>query len=74
MPSLSAVQAVLDRIRPALQADGGDLELVELAGPIVRVRLSGACSGCPTAHMTLHMGVETALRRLSPVLRVALVS
>jgi Fe-S cluster biogenesis protein NfuA len=67
------IQAVLDNIRPALQADGGDLELVELAGAIARVRLTGACAGCPTAHMTLHMGVETALRRLNPRLRVALV-
>lgn len=73
MPDTSDVQAVLDSIRPALQADGGDLELVELAGAIARVRLTGACAGCPTAHMTLHMGVETALRRLNPRLRVALV-
>ena len=74
MPNISAVQAVLDRIRPALQADGGDLELVELAGAVARVRLTGACAGCPTAHMTLHIGVEAALRRLNPLLRVALVA
>ena len=74
MPSFSVVQSVLDRIRPALQAEGGDIELIELAGAVARVRLTGACAGCPTAHVTLHMGVEAALRRLHPRLRVALVN
>jgi Fe-S cluster biogenesis protein NfuA len=68
------VESVLNRIRPALQADGGDIELVELAGSVAHVRLTGVCAGCPTSHMTLHQGVEIALRRLHPDLRVALVA
>lgn len=74
MPTSAAIEAVLNRIRPALQEDGGDIELVELAGSVARVRLSGVCAQCPTSHMTLHMGVESALRRLHPDLRVALVA
>lgn len=73
MPDAAAVKSVLNRIRPALQADGGDIELVELAGSVARVRLTGVCAGCPTSHMTLHLGIETALRRLHPELRVTLV-
>jgi len=56
------VEAVLNRIRPMMQADGGDIELVEVHGNSARVRLSGMCSGCPSAHMTLYMGVEMMLR------------
>jgi Fe-S cluster biogenesis protein NfuA len=57
------VQRVIDeRIRPALQADGGDIELVEIRGADVHVRLQGACRGCPGASMTLRMGVEALLR------------
>jgi Fe-S cluster biogenesis protein NfuA len=70
----SAVESVLDRIRPALTADGGGIELVRLAGWVAHVRLTGACAGCPTSHMTLHMGVEMALRRLDPNIRVTLVA
>jgi Fe-S cluster biogenesis protein NfuA len=74
MPTTSAIESVLNRIRPMLQADGGDIELVERAGPLVRVRLTGVCAGCPTSHMTLHLGVESALRRLHPSLRVDLIA
>ena len=74
MPTITTIEAILDRIRPALRADGGDLELVELAGWTAHVRLTGACAGCPTSHLTLHIGVESALRRLHPNLRVALVA
>ena len=56
------VQAVLDRIRPFLNADGGDIELVSVDGNSAAVRLTGVCAGCPSAHMTLYMGVEMALR------------
>lgn len=56
------VESVLNRIRPTMRADGGDIELVEVRGNSVRVRLTGMCSGCPCAHLTLHMGVEMALR------------
>lgn len=74
MPTATAVESVLNRLRPVLQADGGDIQLVEMAGWVARVRLTGVCAGCPTSHMTLHLGVETALRRLHPNLRVALVA
>jgi len=70
MPTSAAVEAVIARIRPAILADGGDIELVGLAAGTARVRLTGACAGCPMAHMTLHMGLETALRRVDPGLRV----
>jgi Fe-S cluster biogenesis protein NfuA len=70
----TAVEAVIARIRPAILADGGDIELVGLDGYTARVRLSGACAGCPMAHMTLHLGLETALRRVDPSLRVEAVS
>jgi Fe-S cluster biogenesis protein NfuA len=60
------VQAVLDRVRPYIKADGGDIELVEVEGNSAAVPLSGACAGCPSAHMTLHVGLETALRREIP--------
>jgi Fe-S cluster biogenesis protein NfuA len=60
------VQAVLDKIRPALQADGGNIELVDIVDGIVKVKLLGACQGCMGAQMTLKMGVEKALREAIP--------
>jgi Fe-S cluster biogenesis protein NfuA len=60
------VEAVLDRIRPFMRADGGDIELVGITDNSAEVRLSGMCSGCPSAHMTLHYGVEMALRQEIP--------
>lgn len=74
MPSRTAVEGVLTRVRPFLVADGGDIQLVDLAGPEVRVRLVGACADCPTSHMTLHVGIERALRRLDPGLRLVQVA
>lgn len=68
------VQSVLSRVRPYLVADGGDIELIDIQGNSATVRLSGACAGCPTAHITLHLGVEAALREAMPdfgVLRLA---
>jgi len=62
MVSKERVEAVLERIRPMMQADGGDIELVKVSGNNARVRLTGMCAGCPSAHITLHMGVEMALR------------
>ena len=53
---------MLARVRPFLQADGGDIELPEISGNSAEVRLTGMCAGCPSAHMTLYLGVETALR------------
>jgi Fe-S cluster biogenesis protein NfuA len=61
------VQAVIDEIRPMLQADGGDIDLVEVRDDgVVRVKLKGACAGCPGARMTLQMGVERRLREKIP--------
>ncbi len=65
------VESVLNRIRPALQADGGDVELVGIEEGVVRVRLKGACGGCPMATITLKNGIEAALKEQIPsVLRV----
>jgi Fe-S cluster biogenesis protein NfuA len=61
------VEKVIDEIRPMLQADGGDIELVDVSDDgIVKVRLRGACSGCPGAAMTLKMGVERMLKQKVP--------
>jgi Fe-S cluster biogenesis protein NfuA len=58
---------VIDGIRPMLQNDGGDIELVEItADNSVKVRLQGACKGCPSAAMTLKMGVERMLKQRVP--------
>jgi len=66
-PMNRKVQAVIDEIRPQLQADGGDIELLEVTGDgMVRVRLQGACSGCPGAAMTLKALVESLLKRRVP--------
>jgi Fe-S cluster biogenesis protein NfuA len=66
MVTRDGVEAVLARVRPFLQADGGDIELVEVTGNSAGVRLTGMCAGCPSAHMTLYLGVETALREDIP--------
>ena len=61
------VAKVLNMIRPAVQDDGGDVELVEVtADGIVRVRLHGACVGCPSSSMTLQMGIERNVRERVP--------
>jgi Fe-S cluster biogenesis protein NfuA len=61
------VQNVIDLIRPAVQADGGDIELVDVTGEgIVQIRFHGACHGCPSSHMTLHAGIEKNLRERIP--------
>lgn len=60
------VQSVIEELRPMLQADGGDIELVGLEGGVVKVRLKGSCAGCPMSQMTLQMGVERALREKIP--------
>jgi Fe-S cluster biogenesis protein NfuA len=66
MVSMERVQNVLDRVRPFLQADGGDIELLTVNGNSADVRLTGMCAGCPSAHMTLHVGVEAVLREEIP--------
>lgn len=61
------VEAALNKIRPALQADGGGVELVEVTGDgVVKVRLTGACGGCPMSQMTLKMGVEKTIKKDVP--------
>ena len=61
------VQKALDKIRPGLQADGGDVELVDVsADGVVKVRLTGACHGCPMSQMTLKMGIEKILKQQVP--------
>jgi Fe-S cluster biogenesis protein NfuA len=60
------VEAALSSIRPALQADGGDVELIGVEDGVVKVRLTGACGGCPMATMTLRNGVERILKEKVP--------
>lgn len=60
------VKEVLDKIRPSLQADGGDVELVAVEEGVVKVRLKGACAGCPMSQMTLKNGIEKYLKREIP--------
>ena len=63
------VEKSLEKIRPSLQADGGDVELVEVKDGIVKVRLTGACSGCPMSQMTLKMGIERILKKDIPEIK-----
>lgn len=60
------VEKALEVVRPALQADGGDVELVEVIDEIVKVRLKGACGGCPMSQMTLTRGIEATIKRAVP--------
>lgn len=60
------VEAIINEIRPMLQADGGDIELVDVEDGVVKVRLRGACAGCPGAQMTLKMIVERRLKEQIP--------
>jgi Fe-S cluster biogenesis protein NfuA len=64
--TLQNVETVLDELRPYLMADGGNVEVVELDGPIVKLRLQGACGSCPSSTMTLRMGIERKLREMIP--------
>ena len=59
-------KVIEEKIRPALQMDGGDIEFVGMDGNTVKVRLQGACSGCPSAAMTLQMGVYRLLKEAVP--------
>jgi len=67
-PSLKdKVQSVLNLIRPAVQADGGDIELVDVSDAgVVQIRFHGACNGCPSSTMTLQMGIDRNLRERVP--------
>ena len=60
------VEKVLDDLRPYLMSDGGNVELVEIDGPVVKLKLQGACGTCPSSAMTLRMGIERRLREFIP--------
>ena len=60
------VENVLDELRPYLMADGGNVELVDIEGPTVKLKLQGACGSCPSSAMTLKMGIERRLREKIP--------
>ena len=60
------VEKVLEEVRPYLLAEGGDIELVDVVDGVVRVRLKGACAGCPMSQMTLKWGVEQYLKKKIP--------
>ena len=64
-----SVEKALEKIRPLLQRDGGDIELVEVTDGVVKVRLTGACKGCPMSQMTLKQGVEKMLMKEVPGLK-----
>ena len=65
-----AVKKVIDRIRPSLQTDGGDVELIDVSDDgVVKVRLVGACQGCPMAQMTLKNGIEKSLKQEIPAVK-----
>ena len=60
------VEEILKVVRPSLQADGGDVELVDVENGIVKVRLTGACGGCPMSQMTLKQGIERHIKEAIP--------
>jgi len=63
------VEKALDKIRPALRADGGDVELIEVKDDVVKVKLTGACGGCPMSQITLKMGIERLLKQEIPEIK-----
>lgn len=66
MISKTEVAKTLEEVRPHLQADGGDVELVDVVDDVVKVRLKGACAGCPMSQMTVKWGVENYLKKKLP--------
>lgn len=63
------VEKALDKVRPSLMADGGNVELVDVEDGVVKVRLTGACGGCPMSQMTLKMGIERVLKQEIPEIK-----
>jgi Fe-S cluster biogenesis protein NfuA len=63
------VEKALAKVRPALQADGGDVELVDVNAGVVKLRLKGACSGCPMSTMTLRLGIEKVIKEQVPEIK-----
>lgn len=66
------VQAALAEIRPLIQADGGDIDLVAIEKDTVKVRLRGACAGCPMSALTLKQGVERLIKQKAPEIKTVL--
>jgi len=66
---LDRVKKALDKIRPSLQADGGDVRLIDVEDNVVKVQLTGACGGCPFSQMTLKMGIERILKEEIPEIK-----
>ena len=66
---IEKVKNVIEKIRPRIQMDGGDIELVGIEDNVVKVKLKGACSGCPGAAMTLKMGVERMMKEELPEIK-----
>jgi len=64
--TIENVETVLNEMRPFLISDGGNVEIVELDGPVVKLRLQGACGSCPSSTMTLKMGIERRLQEKIP--------
>lgn len=65
------VEKVLEEVRPYLRAEGGDVELIDVTDGVVKVKLTGACAGCPMSQMTLKWGVEQYLKKKIPsIMRV----
>lgn len=60
------IETILNEIRPSLQADGGDVEFVEFDNNLLKVRLTGACKGCPMSQMTLKQGIEKYIQKKFP--------
>lgn len=63
------VQEVINKLRPLLQRDGGDIELIDVNDGVVKVKLTGACGSCPMSQMTLKMGVESTLKKEIPEIK-----
>ena len=63
------IQEAIDKIKPMLQADGGDVEFVEYEDGVVKVRLQGACAGCPMSQMTVKNGIERMLKQEIPEIK-----
>ncbi len=63
------IKETIDKIRPMLQADGGDVEFVDFEDGVVKVRLKGACAGCPMSQMTLKNGIERLLKQEIPEIK-----
>ncbi len=63
------VEEVLNQIRPALMRDGGNVELVDISDGVVKVKLTGACGGCPMSTMTLKMGIERIIKKEIPEIK-----